>query len=148
MKTIIVYDSLHGNTENIAKAIGAAIGGDVKVARVADVPPGDIVSADLVIVGSPTHGGRPTPAIQSTLNAVPDLRGKKAAAFDTRLGGRMVKMFGFAAPKINDLLIGKGATTVTPPEWFVVMKTAGPLKDGEIERAAAWANTLKSAAGR
>jgi len=31
MKTLIVYDSVYGNTEKIAKAIGGAITGDVKL---------------------------------------------------------------------------------------------------------------------
>lgn len=34
MKALVVYDSVYGNTEKIAKAIGGAIIGDVKVLRV------------------------------------------------------------------------------------------------------------------
>ena len=30
MKTLIVYDSVHGNTEKIARAIGDAIAGEVE----------------------------------------------------------------------------------------------------------------------
>lgn len=147
MNAIVVYDSLHGNTEKVARAIGQAVGAEVRMARVTDVSARDLLSADLVILGSPTHGGRPTPAIQSMISAVPDLKGRKAAAFDTRLGGRMVKLFGYAAPRAHDLLKEKGATMVAAPEGFVVMKTVGPLRDGEIERAGAWAKALVSAAG-
>jgi flavodoxin len=37
MKALIVYDSVYGNTEKIAKAIGNAITGEVKVLRVSEV---------------------------------------------------------------------------------------------------------------
>ena len=33
MKVLVVYDSAYGNTEKIARAIGSAISGDVKVLR-------------------------------------------------------------------------------------------------------------------
>ena len=33
MKTLVVYDSVYGNTEEIAKAIGDAISGEVKLQR-------------------------------------------------------------------------------------------------------------------
>ena len=37
MRTLVVYDSLHGNTEMIARAIGSAISGEVEVRRVTEV---------------------------------------------------------------------------------------------------------------
>ena len=64
MKTLVVYDSLYGNTEEIARAIGDAITGDVKVLRAGEASPPISETFDLLIVGSPTHGGRPTQAIQ------------------------------------------------------------------------------------
>jgi len=70
MKALIVYDSVYGNTEKIARSIGSAITGDVKVLRAAEVNPSELESVDLLIVGSPTHGGRQTPAIQDFLNKV------------------------------------------------------------------------------
>jgi flavodoxin len=36
MKTLIIYGSLYGNTEQIAKAIGGAIAGEVKVVKVGE----------------------------------------------------------------------------------------------------------------
>lgn len=39
MKALIVYDSVYGNTEKIAKAIGGAITGEVKVLRVNEANP-------------------------------------------------------------------------------------------------------------
>lgn len=65
MKALIVYDSMYGNTEKIAKSIGGAITGDVKVLRISEVIPSELESLDFLIVGSPTQGGRPpTPTHQ------------------------------------------------------------------------------------
>ena len=60
MKAFIIYDSVYGNTEKIAQAIGDGLTGDVKVVRVGDVDPSELKPCDLLIVGSPVHGGRPT----------------------------------------------------------------------------------------
>ncbi len=46
MKGLIVYDSVHGNTEKIAKSIGDAITGNVKVLRTGEVNPPELESID------------------------------------------------------------------------------------------------------
>jgi len=95
MKVLIVYDSVYGNTERIAKAIGGAITGEVKVLRVDEANPSELRTIDLFILGSPTQGGRPTPAIRDLLNKVPEpsLQGINVAAFDTRISTKLVGVF-------------------------------------------------------
>ena len=51
-------------------------------------------------------------------------------------------MFGFAADAIAKYLKGKGANLVVPAEGFFVTGRKGPLKNGELERAASWAKSL------
>ena len=65
MKALIVYDSVYGNTEKVARAIGEAMtpSGEVKVLRAGDTNSSELASVGLLIVGSPVHGGRPTPAV-------------------------------------------------------------------------------------
>jgi len=140
MKALVIYDSQYGNTEKIAKAIGGAIGTDTKVARPAEVKETDLPSAEALIIGSPTQGGRPTKALQDFLSALPGtaIKGKKVAAFDTRFSSTWARIFGFAAGRIARALKGKGGNLVVPPEGFFVTGTKGPLKDGELERAATW----------
>ncbi len=149
MNTLIVYDSVYGNTEQTALAIGNACGseGEVHTIRVGDLRPEQLKGLSLLIVGSPTQGGRPTPAIQEFFNEVPApaIEGVRAAAFDTRLSTRWVGIFGYAAGRIASRLKGKGATLVAPPEAFFVRDKEGPLKDGELERAADWARLLMKA---
>jgi len=144
MKAIVVYDSVHGNTEKIAKAIGAAVSGETEVVRPSEADPKRFPGADLLIIGSPTYGGRPTEAMRALLGKISgaDVKGVKVATFDTRLGSRFVKIFGFAAEKIGTDLSGKGASIVGAPEGFIVKGREGPLADGELDRAATWARSL------
>jgi len=144
MKTLIVYDSVYGNTEKIAKAIGDAITGEVKVLRVGEVNSSELKVFDLIIVGSPTQGGRPTQAIQDFLKKVmePAIKGINVAAFDTRFSTRLVRIFGYAAGRIADSLKRNGGTLIAPPEGFFVKGTKGSLKEGEVERAASWAKEI------
>jgi flavodoxin I len=142
MKALIVYDSVYGNTEKIARAIAEAITSpdEARVLRAGEANPSDLASIDLFIVGSPTHGGRPTPAVQEFLNKVtgPLLEDINVAAFDTRAASNFAKIFGYAAKRIAGNLQRKGGVLSAPPEGFFVTGTKGPLKEGELERAAAW----------
>jgi len=146
MKALIVYDSVYGNTEKIARAIAEAItpSDEVKVLRAGEANPSELASIDLLIVGSPTHAGRPTPAIQDLLNKVPklSLQGINVAAFDTRIPTKLVRVFGYAAGRIAGNLKRKGGTLIASPEGFFVTGSKGPLKEGELERAAGWAKGM------
>ncbi len=144
MKALIVYDSVYGNTEKIAKAIGGAITGEVKVLRVNEANPSKLKTIDLLIVSSPTQGGRPTPAIKDFLDNVsePAIKGINVAAFDTRFSTILVRIFGYAAGRIADSLKRSGGTLIASPEGFFVKGKEGPLKEVEIERAASWAKAI------
>ena len=155
MKSLIIYDSIYGNTEKIAKAIGDGLTGEVKVVRVGEVPTSELNTFDLLIVGSPVHGGRPTPAIDVFLKKLPahSLTGKGVAAFDTRFESEdqgvglrlLMSVIRYAAPRIAKGLEKKGGVLVTEPEGFIVENKEGPLKQGELERACKWATQLSFA---
>lgn len=146
MKALIVYDSVYGNTEKIARAVAGAIAkpGEVKVLRVGEADPSALGKVDLLMVGSPTRAWRPTPAIQEFLRRMPEnsLKNINVAAFDTRATGFVAKLFGNAASRIADGLKAKGGTPVVQPEGFIVKGKEGPLEDGETERAAGWAKAI------
>lgn len=143
MKVLVIYDSVYGNTEQIAQAIGNALGSqeDVKILQVRNVKPEQLTGLKLLIVGSPTHGGRPTPAIRDFLNNVTEsaIREINVAAFDTRVTTRLARIFGYAAGRIAGRLKRKGGALIASPEGFFVKGGKGPLKEGELERAASWA---------
>lgn len=144
MRVLVVYDSVYGNTEKIAKAISTGLQGEVEVAKVTELDLARLSDIGALIVGSPTLGGRPTQAMQDFLSKIPDVsvKGVRVASFDTRYSGRFVKVFGFAADKIAESLTSKGAVLGLPPEPFYVTGKKGPLKEGEVDRAVRWANSL------
>ena len=152
MKTLIVYDSIFGNTEKIALAISNSLSskGNVETCRVSAIKLEQLIGLDLLIVGSPTRAFRPTKAITNFLKKISSngLKGVKVAAFDTRISPTdvnsrflniLVKLFGYAAKPIADKLERKGGELIISPEGFFVKGTEGPLKDGELERAMDWA---------
>jgi flavodoxin len=144
MSAIVIYDSLYGNTEQIARAIGSGFGEDTKVVRVGDVKAEDIAPYHFVVIGSPTQGGRQTPAVKAFLDKLPAeaLKEKRLAAFDTRHKNVLVKVFGYAAPRIEAAIKEKGGNATAQPQGFFVKGTKGPLLDGELERAANWAKSI------
>jgi len=159
MRGIIIYDSVFGNTEKVAMAVRSSLAGEgeVNAVRVAEATPALLAETDLVVIGSPTRGFRPTDAIMRFLKALPAgaLGGKNAAAFDTRIAVDdidhavlrvIVKRGGYAAPNIAKRLERCGARLAAPPEGFLVKGSEGPLKDGESERASLWASGLATAA--
>jgi flavodoxin I len=143
MKVLVVYDSTYGNTEKIAQAIGGAINSsvDCQVLKVGDVDPAALKSFDLLILGSPTHGGWFTPEIKALLTTPDALAGVHVAVFDTRT---KKSMFGFAGPRIARDVEKYGGKLVAPPEGFIVLGVHGPLLEGELERAAGWAKKMIS----
>lgn len=76
MNTLVVYDSVYGNTKAVADAIGRAVAGAVPggapVRHINEVDPADLEGVDLLILGSPTHGSVPTERVQSFLQRIGD----------------------------------------------------------------------------
>jgi flavodoxin I len=152
MSTLIIYDSLYGNTEKIANAIGDSISGGSKVLRVEKAGSLEFGKFDLLIVGSPTQAGSPTKTMQDFLSGIPDkdIKNIDVTAFDTRMSGKghnlfvgiVVNFFGYAAEKILNSLRKKGCRIRAAPQGFIVESKEGPLKDGELARAAEWAKSL------
>jgi flavodoxin len=158
MNVLIIYDSVFGNTEKIARAIWTGIGSPTegKILRVSEVTAQHLIGLDLLIIGSPTRQFGATPAIKTLLAATPanGLKGVKVAAFDTRISLStiksavlrfMVNTGGYAAKLIADGLKKRGANLVLPPEGFYVTGEEGPLLEGELERSANWARQIKAA---
>jgi len=152
MQSLIVYDSLYGNTQKIAEAVGGDMDGEVRVVSVGEADLAGLKDINFLVVGSPTHGGRPTQALQKFLQNMPEnsLKNIKVAAFDTRVLASeqgfwprlFVNTIGYAAPKIARNLQSKGGILVVEPEGFIVEGKEGPLKKGELERASEWAKKI------
>jgi flavodoxin len=157
VRVVVLFESVYGNTEAVARAVadGLASSGDVTVARFGDVPERAVEEAQLVVLGGPTHGWgmtRPTSrqrpdtegyavGVREWLEGSPEGEGKMAAAFDTRFG-KPRWLTGSAALRIARRLRRTGYRLVAPPESFFVIRTEGPLREGEEDRARAWGAQL------
>lgn len=152
MQIRIVYDSNYGNTKQLAESIAEhmRIKHSVTIFPVNRGGESEFES-DLVIIGSPTHGGRPTPAIQDYIRrlAKQAVNRTRYACFDTRFYTGSVGIFlkllmrliGYAAPKMARAIDAKGGKVVDI-KGFIVEGKEGPLRRGETGRAADWAGSL------
>jgi hypothetical protein len=170
MTSLVVYESVYGNTRAIAEAIAEALtkgGGEVKAVAVADAP--EAPDVDLLIVGGPTHmhglttslsrrmavkaaeedehhveaGAGDEHGLRQWLRELPERKGGRAAAFDTR-GDAKAALTGSAARGIARRLRRRGYEVVGA-ESYLVEDSEGPLQDGELDRARAWGVSLATA---
>lgn len=151
----VIFDTVFGNTKQIATAIADAMaeGNSVDMLTVTEARDADLSSFDLLIIGSPTRGFRPTPATSEFIAGLkPSItRAVKAAAFDTRIAPAdihpaplrwVIEAGGYAADRIELLLKERGFAIAGKGAGFEVSGTEGPLKPGETDRAGGWARAL------
>lgn len=172
MRALVVFESMYGNTRAVAAGIAAGLRAthDVTLLPLAQATRELVGSADLIVVGGPTHMHGMSSAVSrrlaaqtareddSGLNLDPDADGPGvrrwlseigaphalAAAFDTRADG-IPALTGHASRGIARLLRQHGCRLLAPPESFLVSKQ-NALLDGEAERARVWGATLGASA--
>jgi hypothetical protein len=167
MRALVVYESMFGNTRNVALAVAEGLAArlpveTVEVGAAPTVLPPDV---RLVVVGAPTHAhGLSTPKSRANAAGRVDTplvsggRGVRewiaslrpgtdvvAAAFDTRIKGPML-FTGSAATTVTKLLQRAQIGRVQPPHSFVLEGATGPLVDrvarDELDAARAWGASL------
>ena len=162
MKALVVYESMFGNTETIARAIAEGLGETfgVTMATASSMPA--VLGMDLVVVGGPTHAfGLSRPSTRASAGqqgagksaaggtglrewletlAPPAAYRPATAAFDTRV--RKPGVPGSAARSAARRLRHAGLPVVVPPMSFWVRGTDGPLLPGEEGRARSWGREL------
>ena len=157
MQVLILYESFFGNTKEITHAIADAIEGadEVTVREISTIDPETMQMPDLLIVGSPTRGFRPSPATLDFISRLPEscMLDQMFVAFDTRIALSyiksgvlrfIVKTGGYAASVIEKRLRQKGGVPIVPADGFCVVDREGPLLRGEVERARKWASGIKA----
>lgn len=170
MRALVIYESMFGNTQRVAEAIAEGLRPNFEVAlrEVGHAEP-ELDGVDLLIVGGPIHAwsmtrestrkgahdqaeGTPIvstgPGIREFLAELHDATPEHpvaAAAFDTAIRTRWFPV-GSAAKPAAKQLSKHGYRLVAKPEHFYVSDTRGPLIDGELERAQAWASELATRA--
>ena len=93
MKACVLYISRTGNTKRLAEAISELL--EAPVFDVATMPDASVANdSDLLAIGTPVMGLRPTPEVQSFVKRLPEAHGKKVILFCTyaiRKGGTLKK---------------------------------------------------------
>ena len=172
MKSVVVYESMYGNTHAVADAIALGLSGpdnDVAVLPVHEATTDALDGVDLLVVGGPTHVHGMTRAStrkaaadaaakpEADLVLDPDAEGEglrewfdeagalphAAAAFDTRIDASAM-VTGRASKGIAKRLHRHGCALVLEPESFLVTKQ-NHLLDHESEHARAWGAALAAA---
>ncbi len=153
MNTLIIYDSTFGNTAQLAQAMADKLGerGTARIALINEAGLTEEKNIDLLLVGGPTQRHGVSPNMKTFLKSLPrrSLQGIYAGTFDTRYHMAAWKS-GSAAHEIAIRLRRTGVSIVAEPESFFVAEREGPLEEGELERAARWAEEIyqKIEAGR
>jgi hypothetical protein len=173
MRALVIFESMFGNTREIARAIAEGIGPTLEadIIDAGDAPAEIGADVALIVVGGPTHAhGMSTPAsradsgrragdalvsrgdgMREWLDTVrPVATPVAAAVFDTRIKGPGF-LWGSAAKPAAKRLASLGFQLIVEPEDFIVGGPTGPLFDrlepGEIERARAWGADLAQRVG-
>lgn len=168
MKSLVVYESMFGNTHTVADRIatGLAAGGEASAVSVEEATAERVAGADLIVVGAPTHvhglsraasrKSAPDEArkhddleldphaegdgVRDWLRTLDDGDHRAAAAFDTRFDAAPA-LTGRASKGIDRRLRKHHFHTIAPPESFLVDRQ-NHLVEREADRAREWGEAL------
>lgn len=171
MKALIVFESMFGNTEGLARAVAeglVAASAEVGVVEVRRVERRDLAGCELLVVAAPTHafslsrpqtradavtrGADPINAETgvrewlSTLDGTfdPTMSRPSVAVFDTRVE-KVRHLPGSASRRAARMLTRQGFVLIGRPVSFYVEDVQGPISTGESQRARVWGQDLASA---
>jgi hypothetical protein len=172
MTVAIVFESMFGNTQQLADAVASGVadtGAHVVVCRVGADPAYDTdydaEAVDLVILAAPTHalslsthasraeaverGAAPaaaTTGLRGWLEELDPTQGGplEMAVFDTRVWS--ARRLPWSAAHGAARVLRKKHVSVARVTSFYVETVEGPLCPGEIERARAWGRSVADAA--
>lgn len=138
-RVAIIYESIYGNTRQIAEEIREGIreGGNIEVrlTHPGGIHTDDLSNYDVILFGSPNHNQAPTLNLMKFIDrlAIVELENKLGTVFDTYTGGNE----GIAVKKLENKIKEKlpGIKLVMEGGSFKVSGRKGPLIEGEVEKA-------------
>lgn len=170
-RVVVLYESMFGATRRIAEAIAGPLRSfaDVTVVTSSDLDQADLVRADLVVAGAPTHVfGLSSETTREEARRIADRSGGDlvfecadlahglrellqtmpqatkltyAAAFATRSAKAPRLFTGSAARRIDRDIRAAGYLPLLPPQDFLTDSTHH-LVDGQLAEAAEWGTRL------
>jgi len=160
MSAVVVYESMWGNSEAVARAVAEGLGEGTALIEVTQAAQRLPVDVGLLVVGGPTHAfsmsrpttradavkqgaptGHETRGIREWLDDLPPSTGIDVATFDTRVA-KVRHLPGSAARKAAKEVRRRHLAHVVDTESFYVEGVDGPLLEGELERARDWGARL------
>jgi len=154
MNALVVYFSKFGNTQLVAETITDHLGnqnGDgikvidnVRTINCDKLDATQFNNIDLIVMGTPTHNMNLPKVVSPIFNALPKrcLKGRAYAVFDTSYEMNWMLNKFTAAKRLSQKLRRLGGKPILPPQTFIVLGREGPLGDGELNRAVAWADKI------
>jgi hypothetical protein len=161
--SLVVYESMFGNTERVAGAIAEGLRSKARVelVRVDQAPRVLPAGLELLVVGGPTHAfsmsraGTRSGASEQGAVVMPVEAGIRewldqlrqeggpatVATFDTRVT-KVRRLPGSAAKAAAKVLRRRGFKSLAASASFFVEDSLGPLSEGELDRARAWGRGL------
>lgn len=167
VKAVIVFESMFGNTEELARAVAEGLtsaGAEVALREVGHDVPQDFAGCDLLVLAAPTHAlslsrpesrsdavsrgadrARAATGMREWLAADEETFGPASSrpavvVFDSRLE-KARHWPGSAAKRMAKTLKRQGFTVLDRTSFYVVQMD-GPIASGERERARAWGQHL------
>jgi flavodoxin/NAD-dependent dihydropyrimidine dehydrogenase PreA subunit len=117
MKCVIIYFSVTGNTEKIAKAIQAGVkqaAGNCDIIKIKDANPRRLYEYDLIGLGSPIMGLEPDPDnVRAFIKNLWSVGGKHAFVFSTH-GANPDPFFPSIVPKLKQ----RGLVVIGMGDWY------------------------------
>lgn len=160
VRAVVVYESIFGNTKDVARAIAEGLSAHLPVETVeVGAAPTSLTEDVVLVVGGPTHAfgmSRPetrqdaaasatapvsqTQGVREWLKRITISGHPSVATFDTKV--TRPRLPGSAGHAIERSLQGKGCRILRPAETFLVHGKTGPLAGGEVQRARAFGREL------
>ena len=151
MKGVVAYDSVHGNTKQVAEAITEQIRSEGHEVDLVSLRDGNVgpVSGDFLFIGSPTRAGRMTRETEAFLNSldVGYWKARSIVTFDTvgplskdvEKRNKWLKMIeggsSNAASRMQELCRERGMSDCTKVMHFAVIGFWGPLAPDALDMA-------------
>ena len=137
-RAIIIYESKYGNTKLAAEAVAEGIkqnsGIEPAVIEIKEVNLEGLAEFDAILIGSPNHMGNATRGIRKFIDGLGkiNLEGKRAAVFDTYIGGDFEKAVKKMEKRISEK--APGLSLVAPGLSIRVDGMKGPITEGELPK--------------
>jgi hypothetical protein len=166
MRAQVLYESMFGDNQQVARAIAAGLtegGISAEAVEIGTAPLEVEPGLDLLVVGSPNHAwSMPRAAtrqdaatkteqplvssgigVREWLASASLPAGTRTVAYDTRGSHpKAVVAMDHASAQIEKGLKALGGSRLVKAEHFLVADMKGPLEPGELDRAQAWGRTL------